>query len=335
MGVWRSFKEHLPMSIRQPLYRIKYRLKVMFDPDTNFLDRSWDGKYLDVPDDAFLKRLFRLKMGKELDLENPKTYCEKLQWLKLYDRNPEYTRMVDKIEAKRFVTERAGEGHVIPMYGAWDSFDEIDFDSLPDRFVLKCNHDSYGVIVCEDKKTFDYAGTKKIIDKRLKRNNYWPTREWPYKNVKPRVFAEQYIDTIGKRDSVEYKLTCFDGRAKLITVCGGIPHAEIEDRTNDHYDRDFNRLEFTAFYGPAKPPLPLPDEIEEIIAFSEKLAEGIPEVRVDSYLIDGKVMFGEMTFYTWAGLIPFDPPEYDEILGSWINLPETKRTGETETERTA
>ena len=141
------------------------------------------------------------------------------------------------------------------------------------------------------------------------------------KDYQDRTQYAAFSVSLAKND----KLTCFDGRAKLITVCGGIPHAEIEDRTNDHYDRDFNRLEFTAFYGPADPPLPLPDEIEEIIAFSEKLAEGIPEVRVDSYLIDGKVMFGEMTFYTWAGLIPFDPPEYDEILGSWINLPDSNK----------
>ena len=301
---------------------IKKAIRLLTDADYRFSIMCYHGWYHNVPDEEFIRKQFRIMMGRELDLENPKTFCEKLQWLKLYHRRPEYTDMVDKLAAKRFAAERAGEEHVIPLLGAWDSFAQIDFDRLPDRFVLKCNHDSFGVIVCEDKKTFDYKGAERVITKRLKKNNYWPTREWPYKNVKPRVFAEEYVDSIGKPGCVEYKLTCFDGKVKMITVCCGVPHAELNERTNDHYDRDGNRMVFTAYYGPHEPPVPLPAEIDDIIAFSEKLAAGIPQVRVDSYLIDGRVYFGEMTFYTWAGHIPFDPPEYDRILGDWINLPE-------------
>ncbi|MBQ9897352.1 MAG: cobalamin biosynthesis protein, partial [Synergistaceae bacterium] len=173
-------------------------------------------------------------------------------------------------------------------------------------------------------KNGDVEAARKTLNKHLKINYYWGKREWPYKNVKPRIIAEKYIDSLGKPESIEYKLTCFNGVAKLITICKGIAHTDFDKRTNDHYDRDLNPLKWYAYYKNSPVPVQPPKEIHEIIALSEKLAAGIPQVRVDSYLIDNKIYFGEMTFYTWAGFIRFNPPEWDEILGSWIELPKLK-----------
>ena len=302
-------------------YYVKKAARLATDADERFRIMCTHGWYKNVPDDVFLKRLYKIYLGKELNLANPKTFCEKLNWLKLYDRRPEYTMMVDKYAAKKWVAEKMGEEHVIPMYGVWERFDDIDFGSLPDRFVLKCTHDSGGTVVCTDKASFDKEAAKKSITKRLKKNIYWSGREWPYKNVPPRIIAEQYVEGLGTADSVEYKLTCFDGVVRLFTVCKGIPHSTLDVRTNDHYDRDGKPLDFYAYYKNADPPVPFPEKASEIIAFSEALSAGIPQVRVDSYLIDGKVVFGEMTFYTWSGIIEFTPPEWDEIMGGWITLP--------------
>ncbi len=297
------------------------RVKVMTDPFKRMLFLSSRGFYDRVSDEEWLKKAFRLYMKKELNLDDPKTYCEKLQWLKLYDRNPAYNKMVDKYEVKKYVDSVLGEGHTIPAYGVWDSFDEIDFDSLPDQFVLKCTHDSGGSVVCRDKASFDIKAARKRLNPRLQRNFYKVGRQWVYKDVKPRILAEQYIPTLGNKDSVEYNLTCFDGRVGLITICRGIPHRTYADRTKDNYDRDFNYLPFYAFYKNTHP-IEKPKEMDEIIRISEALSQGIPQVRVDTYVIDGTVYFGEMTFYTLNGFIVFTPEEWDRKLGDMIRLPE-------------
>jgi len=254
-----------------------------------------------MSDEKYLKRVFKMRMGCDLNLKNPKTFNEKLNWLKLYDRNPEYTSMVDKYEVKKYVAEKIGAEYVIPLLGVYNNFDEINFDELPEQFILKTTHDSGGFVICRDKKNFDVEAARKTLNKHLKINYYW-----------------------GKRESIEYKLSCFNGVAKLITICKGIAHTDFDKRTNDHYDRDLNPLKWYAYYKNSPVPVQPPKEIHEIIEMSEKLAAGIPQVRVDSYLIDGKIYFGEMTFYTWAGFIRFNPPEWDEILGSWLELPKLK-----------
>lgn len=280
------------------------------------------GKYLRwMSDKDYLSFFYRVFLHKKLDWDNPKLFTEKLLWLKLYNQKPEYTDMVDKYEVKRIVSERVGSEYVIPALGVWERFEDIDFSKLPNEFILKTTHDSGGFVVCKDKKTFDYKAAQKKISKRLKRNFYWKGREWPYKNVKPRIIAEPYIDSLGKPDSVEYKLTCFDGVAKLITVCRGIAHSALSYRTNDHYDRDLNPRFWYAYYKNSTEPLTLPKEIYKIIELAEKLSEGIPQVRVDFYLVDGQIYFGEMTFFTWDGFIKFNPKEQDKIMGEWIVLP--------------
>lgn len=271
-----------------------------------------------IPDPLYLKLRYWAKFHKPLNLEDPKTYNEKLQWLKLYDRNPEYSRMVDKYEAKEFVSERVGAECVIPTLGVWDSFDEIDFDSLPERFVLKCTHDSGGLVICRDKKELDLNYARRQITSSLKRNYFWSNREWPYKDVKPRIIAEQFLEDAD--ELVEYKLFCFDGKVKMILVCKGQAHSG--KRTNDYCDVTLTRFPFTSLNPNSIGELKVPEELPELIAFAEKLSVGIPQVRVDTYLSDGKIYFGELTFFHNSGFGAMDPPEWDKILGSWITLPE-------------
>lgn len=274
-----------------------------------------------MPDREYIEKLFFAQVGYHPNLDNPKTLCEKLNWLKLNDRRPEYTDMVDKYKVKQIVAEKAGEKYVIPLLGVWDHFEEIDFDKLPERFVLKCNHDSGSAVIVKDKSRFDKNAAAETFQKKLETNYFQENREWPYKNIQRKIIAEPYYDSLGKRNSVEYKLTCMNGKVKFTTICTGIAHAAFEDRNNDHFDRDWKRLDFSVNYKSSGNQIEKPPFIDEMIEVAEKLADGIPYVRVDFYVLDGQIKFGEMTFVTWAGFMKFDPPEWDEILGSWLKLP--------------
>jgi hypothetical protein len=218
------------------------------------------------------------------------------------------------------VSEKIGSDKIIPLLGVWDHFNEINFDQLPDQFVLKCTHDSGGFRICKDRSNFDQEEARQFFNKELHKNYYWNKREWVYKDIKPRIIAEPYIDSLGKPESFEYKLTCMNGVCKVFTICTGIAHSDFELRTNDHYDRDFNHLPWYAYYKKSKKPVQIPPQANEMIEYAEKLSEGIPQVRVDFYVINDKVYFGEMTFYTWAGIIEFTPPEWNDIMGSWLDL---------------
>ena len=299
-----------------------------------------------MSDKAFLKLAYRMKMGKKLNLENPQTFNEKLQWLKIHDRNPEYTRMVDKYEAKKYVAERIGEQYIIPTLGVWDSFDEIDFDVLPDRFVLKCTHDSGGLVICRDKRALDKEKAKEKIERSLARNYYLRGREWPYKNVTPRIIAEEYIivkeaitceteqkdfvsfsELQSKNGLLDYKFMCFDGKVRVlfldIGVIGkGTGHAEAYYR--NVYDRDGTPLPFKETREHYPKPVALPDNLSDMVAVAEKLSANIPHLRVDLYRLDnGDIKVGELTFFHGGGFSNvFDPPEWDYTFGSWIRLPE-------------
>ena len=287
-------------------------------------NNSWAAKSL-LPDRYYLKRLYKKRLGKELNLKDPKNLTEKIQWLKLYDRRPEYTQMADKAEAKKLIAEKIGEEHIIPTLGVWDHFEDIDFSKLPSQFVLKCTHDTESIIVCTDQKTFDIEAARKKLNGCMRYKMYRKGREWVYKNIRPRIIAEPYIDSLGKKDSVEYKISCFNGKVGFITICKGIAHAGFEDRTNDHFDCRFKRLPFWTYYKPSKTPPQKPEEWDELIKIGERLSENIPYVRVDCYIIDGRIYFGEMTFYTWDGFMKFEPEEYDRILGDMLTLPPKRR----------
>ncbi|MDD6276798.1 MAG: ATP-grasp fold amidoligase family protein [Clostridia bacterium] len=257
--------------------------------------------------------------GYKLNLKNPKTFNEKMQWLKLYDRKPEYSDMVDKYEAKKYVADRIGEEYIIPNYGVWDSFEEIDFSELPDKFVLKCTHDCGGLVICKNKAELDIESAKEKINASLGRNYYMHCREWPYKNVKPRIIAEEYIEPGDDGDLLDYKLMCFGGKVHITFVCSG--------RNNDHglhmtiYDREWNKLKLERHYPSEKKDFPKPENYEKMVEFAEKLSAGVPFLRVDFYNINGRIYFGELTFFPDGGMEKFDPESWDYELGNLIPIP--------------
>lgn len=273
-----------------------------------------------LPDEEYIKKLYKLHIGKELDLDNPKGFNEKLQWLKLYDRKPEYTTMVDKFAVKQYVTNKIGNEYIIPTLGVWDHFDDIDFTALPKRFVLKCTHDSGGLVICKDKSKFDIKKAKSKIEKSLKTNFYLVGREWPYKNVKPRIIAEQYMeDNPDSQDLIDYKLMCFNGKVKCSFTCTG-RHAKDGLKVT-FFDTDWKRMPFERHYPAELNNICKPKSYEEMTQLAEILADKIPFVRIDFYEIKGKPYFGEMTFFPGNGMEEFTPEEWDETLGSWLELP--------------
>ena len=277
-----------------------------------------------ISDRYSIEQQWKTCMDYPLDLDNPKSACEKYQWLKLHDRNPLYHKLVDKYEVKKYVADRIGEEHVVKAYGVYDSFEQIDFSKLPNQFVIKCTHDSGGYLVCKDKASFNKKEASWFFKNALRKNHYRKFCEWAYKGVRPRLLVEEYIDSLGKLDSIEYKIICIYGKVAVITVCSGIAHTENTLRFNDHYDMHGNKLPFWVEYKPAGKPLPPKEELDEMISVCEKLSEGIPHVRVDLYRHNGQLYFGEFTFYTWAGYMDFHPKKYDRILGDMFELPTRK-----------
>lgn len=270
-----------------------------------------------ISDKLFLQYKFWVALGKRLNLKNPNTYNEKLQWLKLYDRRPNYSNMVDKAEAKKVVANLIGEKYIIPTYGVWNRFDDIDFDKLPHQFVLKTTHGCRGIVICKDKTKLDLESVKKTINKSLKNNYFVYGREWPYKDVKPRIIAEKYMVDESGVELKDYKFFCFDGIPKAMFIATGRPH----DTRFDFYDINFNHLPFTNGYKNATVEIQKPKNFELMIELAKKLSDGIPHLRVDLYNVNGEIFFGELTFYHWEGLKPFHPKEWDRRFGDWIKLP--------------
>lgn len=277
-----------------------------------------------LPDKVFLQLMYLVKIKKILSLKNPKTFNEKLQWLKLYDRKDIYTTMVDKYEAKKFVSDLIGEEYIIPTLGVYNNFDEINFEELPNQFVIKCTHDSGGLVIVRDKLKFDLNEAKKKIENSLKNNFYYAYREWPYKNVKPRIIVEKYIEDKNQKDLRDYKFFCFDGEPKIMYLSEGLENHETAGIS--FYDMDFNltdckRSDYrTIAYTPEKP-----KNFEKMKELASILSKDIPHLRVDFYEIDGKILFGELTFTTCAGFVPFEDEKWDKILGGYINLNKVNR----------
>ena len=273
-----------------------------------------------MSDGQYLKIAYRARMGKKLDLLNPKRYSEKLQWLKLYNRKPEYVLMVDKYEVKSYVAKIVGEQYIIPTLGIWEHFDEIDFEKLPQQFVLKCTHDSGGLVIVKDKDKFNKEKARNKIEHCLKHNFFWGMREWPYKGVSPRIIAEQYMEDKQTHELPDYKFFCFNGKVKALFIATE-RMKEDEETKFDFFDENFNHLPFTNGHPNAEVFPSKPKCFEEMKNLAEKLSEGIPHVRVDFYEVNGRMYFGEMTFFHWSGLTPFVPDKWDFIFGSWITLP--------------
>lgn len=273
-----------------------------------------------LPDKTFIKLKYWTRFHKFPNLKNPKTFNEKMQWLKLYNRKPEYTTMVDKFEAKKYVAGIIGEEYIIPTLGVWDKFEDIDFDKLPDQFVLKCTHDSGGLCICKDKATFDIEKAKKKIKKSLKTNYYYEGREWPYKNVKPRIIAEKYMEDEKTKELRDYKFFCFDGEVKALYIASERFNENDETRF-DFFDENFNHLPFTNGHPNAKVLPAKPQNFDKMKELASKLSKDIPHLRIDFYEVNGKIFFGELTFSHMSGFAKFEPEKWDIESGSWIKLP--------------
>lgn len=270
-----------------------------------------------MPDKLYLKLMYQVKLGKRLNLKKPASFNEKLNWLKLYDRRDIYTRMADKYEVRQIVKERLGEEYLIPLLGLWDRAEDIDFDSLPDQFVLKCTHDSGSVIICRDAASFDREKAVKKLQDTLKVNYFYPSREWPYKNIKPRIIAEAYMVDESGTELKDYKIYNFSGKPELIQVdFGRFVHHE-----RNLYTLDWEYMDETIEY-PKNPKvmIPKPDGLDEMLQCAEKLSEGIPSVRTDFYSINGRIYFGEITFYQEGGFARFEHQGFEEKLGRLIRI---------------
>ena len=274
--------------------------------------------YFLFPERLYLIIRYYLEMGKPLHLDDPKTMNEKLQWLKLYNRKPEYTRMVDKVLAKGYAAGIIGDEYIVPTYGVWNHFDEIDFDKLPNQFVLKTNHSGFnlGVVVCKDKATFDKKAAKKKLEKSLKKDLSRIHVEWPYRNIERKILAEMYLG----EDPVDYKFYCFNGYADVVLVC-------IERETGHpkyyFFDKEWNlrRLNKRGKEAPEGFTLPKPDGMDEMFEVAARLSEGLPYARIDLYNINGKIYFGEITLFPYSGFDDNRLPEADLYFGNLIELP--------------
>lgn len=276
-----------------------------------------------IPDRIYLQIVYFKHFRRFINFNNPKTFNEKIQWLKLNYRNEEYTKLVDKYRVKQYITKLIGKEYVIPTLGVWNNVDDIDFKSLPEKFVLKCNNDSGGIVICKNKKDFDEAKAKSFLKERLKNNGYWYGREWPYKNVKPCIIAEKYMEDSISKDIKDYKFFCFNGSMEFFDI--DIDRF-IEHRAN-YYDRNGNFLPFGKTYCPPDytKKIEMPKNLDKMIELAETISHNTVLSRIDFYEIDGQVYFGEITFYPGSGFSPFTDEKWDYKLGDMIDLPNIKK----------
>jgi len=275
-----------------------------------------------MPDKMYLQCYWRERLPEcgELNLENPQTFNEKLNWLKLYDQNPIYSTLADKIKVKEYVAKIIGENHVIPTIKTYKTGEEIDLDVLPNQFVIKCNHDSGSFIVCKDKKQLDIKKVSSFLNEKLSYDYYTKNREWPYKNIERRILAEKFVEDDTFEDLVNYKFLCFNGEPKLMYIT-----VKTDDIWENFYDMDFKPVDIS--YGRRKydKPIEKPSQFETLKEFARKLSKDIPFIRVDFYIIKGNVYFSEYTFYDWGGFAKVAPEEWNKQLGDWIVLPSKKK----------
>ena len=274
-----------------------------------------------LPDKAYVWLDFIRNLHRIPDLRNPSTFNEKLQWLKLYNHDPSYPKMADKLAMRGFVEKKAGAGHSVPVLGVWDCFDEIDFSSLPDTFVLKCNNDSGHYVICRDKRTMDMKAARKTITEGLKTNYYYQNREWVYKDIVPKVFAEQYLQQDSDDCLWDYKFFCFNGEPRIMYM----EKEASESKTEAFFDMEQNYLDLEMDDPRPDVPPALPTCFDQMKAIAAKLSAGIPFLRVDFFYVNETVYVGELTFFHCGGLAPVKPESWNRQLGSWIDIPKEKR----------
>ena len=279
-----------------------------------------DRNIIRMDDIKYLKTRFKFVFSRDLKLDDPKTFNEKLQWLKLNDRNNLYTTMVDKYEAKEYVSKIIGSKYIIPTLGVYDNFDDINFEKLPNRFVIKCTHDSGSTIICKNKSDFNIGRAKRKINKCLKNNFYYAGREWPYLNVKPRIIIEQYMEDTSITDLEDYKIQCFNGKVDNIMVC--VDRYTKAGVKYHYFDKNWKYLPYCVYEGidENNVNVPKPKQLNEMIEIAEKLSKNIPQLRVDLYIINNQIYFGELTFFTNGGFDTTITEEADYILGNKLDL---------------
>ena len=309
------------------LYLSKRFFYFLFHSPSVILMRVLEKDWFPISDEAYIKLWYKFNTGKKLDLVNPKSYNEKLQWLKLYDHQPIYTTMVDKYAVKQYVSDKIGSDYVIPLLGVWDKPEDIDFEKLPKQFVLKVTHGggNSGVVVCKDKSKLDKEAAVIKLSRCMRTDGSVGNKEWPYKNVPHRVIAEEYMEDNTYHELRDYKFFCFDGEPKIMFIASG--RGSLPEPYFDFFDMDFNHLNIKSAH-PVSPGDKLPkkpETWEEMKAVAAKLSEGLPHVRLDLYEVNGKVYFGEYTFYHWGGCGSFEPEEWLNKLGDWIKLPNKKK----------
>ncbi len=272
-----------------------------------------------IPDKPMLQLEYRLKIGKKLHLNPPATFNEKLQWLKLYDRKPVYTKMVDKYAVREIIKDKIGEQYLVPIYGYWENAEDIDFDKLPDKFVLKCNHDSGSVFVCKDKEKINIEEVRRKLNKHLKVDQFILGREWPYKNIERLIIAEEYLQDRDNKCLPVYKFFCFNGNPKIIQQ---IQNDKQPNETVDYFDLNWNRINMAQRFPNSKQVIEKPKKLGEMVDIARRLSKDTCFLRVDLYVVNNQVYFSELTFYTDAGYSVFEPESehWDEKLGSWIEL---------------
>ena len=301
------------MNKEKLIYILKHPRKILMKIET--LSK---GKYR-APDKLVIKEQFRQCYGYELNLKNPKTYSEKLSWLKLYDRKDIYTKMVDKYEAKKYVADIIGDEYIIDTYGIYDNFDDIDFDKLPDKFVMKCTHDSGGIVICKDKSKLDIEKTSEKIEKYLNRSFYYLYREWPYKNVKPRIIIEKYLEDKKQGQLIDYKFYCFNGEPKFLYISHILENHDVDKKS--FADLNYNKIDLKMGETQEFDALPeKPLNFEKMIEIAKKLSKAKAFMRVDLYEVEGKIYFSELTLYPSAALRRVTPEKYEKILGDWLEI---------------
>ena len=278
-----------------------------------------------IPTKIYLKIIYRIRTGKRLNLKNPKGFNEKLQWLKVNNKNPNYTELVDKIKVREYIKNKIGEEYLFPIYGFWKTFDDIDFSKLPNSFVLKCSHDSGSVKIIKDKKLLsnkDYEQLSKFYKGRLKLNPYCLSREYPYKNVEPFIIAEKYMISSENEESGinDYKFFCFNGVPQILMIISGRQKKDVGGYREDFVDMNYNKLPITNGEQCSEVLPDKPKNFEKMKELATLLSKDMPHVRLDFYELDGNIYFGEFTFFSAGGLILFEPDEWEEKMGNWINI---------------
>ncbi len=276
-----------------------------------------------VPDSIYLKIIFNYRMNERLNLKSPQTFNQKLQWLKLYNRNPIYTTMVDKYAVRQYIEDKIGNEYLIPLVGGpWKTFEEIDFNALPDQFVLKSTHDSGGLVICRDKSKLDIDEARKKITISLGRNYYNRCREWPYKDVLPQIIAEKYMTDGSNTCLPVYKIFCFDGQPKIIQT---IQNDKLPGESVDYFDPKWNLLKMRQNFPNSVYPLKKPEQLKKMLEIAKTLSTGHSFIRVDLYTINMHIKFSEYTFFSDSGLEKFYPESWDMMLGGWLTVPVSRR----------